>query len=129
MSSRFVDLQAEVIKACGKAEALPLIKLAAGDDVQGLGLDSILHGCQFFVLSGGTFAYALLPAGRELWIQAAGGKDAQDLTRLGLAAIEAQGKAARFESVGFQTRRKGLVKKAQALGYEIDGFILRKKIK
>lgn len=120
-----------MIRGASEAEALPLLELASGDDVQGLGLRNILHGCQFFILQStkGEFAYALIPEGRELWIQAAGGKAKVDLTHLGLGAIEGQAKAARFESVGFQTRRKGLVKKAQAHGYEIDGYILRKKIK
>lgn len=118
-----------MIRGATEAEVLPLLELASGDDVQGLGLKNILHGCQFFILQStkGEFAYALIPAGRELWIQAAGGKAKIDLTDLGLGAIEAQAKAARFESVGFQTRRKGLVKKAIAHGYEIDGYILRKK--
>lgn len=79
------------------------------------------------MLDGGGFAYALTAHGGELWVQAAGGNARADLTRIGLAAIEYQA-AGKFQSVGFQTRRTGLVKKAQALGYTIDGYILRKTL-
>jgi hypothetical protein len=107
-------------------EALPFLRLAEGDDVQGLGLENIVGGCIYFVLEN-DFAYALKRCGSELWVQAAGGRSAQDLTKVGLAKIESQA-AGLYESVGFQTRRRGLVRKAQREGYEIDGYIMRKKI-
>jgi hypothetical protein len=107
-------------------EALPFLRLASGDDVQSVGLENILDGCIYFVM-GDEFAYALKRQGDELWIQAAGGRSQQDLTKAGFANIEAQA-AGLYKSVGFQTRRSGLVKKAQREGYEIDGYIMRKKI-
>lgn len=113
------------------AAVLSLLELAAGDDVQGVGLLEIVSGCQFFRLSGlngAEFGYALRVAGSELWIQAAGGAAGIDLTKFGLASIEQQAIAAGLGSVGFQTRRRGLVRKAIAAGYQIDGYILRKKI-
>lgn len=116
------------INAASQQDVMPLLSLAAGDDVQGLGLEEILKGCQFFKLDnlpGVEMAYALKEAGSELWIQAGGGSASIDLTALGLAAIERQAVGG-FRSVGFQTRRKGLVKKAMRLGYVVDGFILRK---
>lgn len=109
---------------------MALLALAISDDVQALGLDSILANCHFFMLKGGEgveFAYALKPCGRELWIQAAGGRGKIDLTETGLRAVEIQAAGA-FSSVGFQTRRRGLVKKAKKAGYVVDGWILRKKI-
>lgn len=116
------------INAASREDVLPLLALALGDDVQGLGLDEIVRGCQFFKLQnlpGAEMAYALKAAGSELWIQAGGGSASVDLTALGLAAIERQA-AGGFKSVGFQTRRRGLVKKAMRAGYQIDGYILRK---
>lgn len=122
--------QKVTIQETTAAAVLSLLELAAGDDVQGLGVSNVVSGCQFFCLNGlqgAEFAYALRVAGSELWIQAAGGSAAVDLTRFGLAAIESQAKG-RFKTVGFQTRRRGLVAKAIKAGYEIDGYILRKKI-
>lgn len=106
-----------------------MLALAAGDDVQGVGLEQVLKNCVFFKLQGheSQLAYALVANGSELWVQAAGGSGALNLTALILHTTEAQAKGL-YKSVGFQTRRKGLVKKAQALGYEIDGYIMRKKI-
>jgi hypothetical protein len=117
-----------MILSCDKAEALPLLELAKADDIQELGLDNILSDCQFFRLDSaqGVFAYALKQVGNEIWIQAAGGMAKIDLTALGFKAIEQQAAAAGFKSVGFQTRRRGLVKKALAHGFKIDGYILRK---
>lgn len=119
-----------VLREVAAADVLPLLAQAAGDDVQGLGLAEIVNGCRFFAIEQGgavLLGYALREAGRELWIQAAGGVPGPlDMSLVGLAAIEQQ--AAGFESVGFQTRRRGLVRKAIKAGYEIDGFILRKKI-
>ena len=114
------------------ADALPLLSLAEGEDVQGVGLDVILHGCQCFALNGLSDVggvYALKPVGRELWIQAAGGKGAADLTLIMLTAIEQQAAAGAFRSVGFQTRRKGLIKKASRAGYLVEGVIMRKVLK
>lgn len=118
------------IRHATAAEAVPLLMLAAGDDVQGLGLADILSGCQFFILDGegNALAYAVKRCGSELWVQAAGGTGEADLTSLMIHNTEKQARAAGLSSVGFQTRRKGLVKKALQGGFFIDGFILRKKI-
>lgn len=118
------------IRPAGIEEVKPLLCLAMGSDVQGVGLDAILQNCAFFILDDekAQFAFALVAQGRELWIQAAGGKGEQDLTALGLDAIEQRAAVGRFASVGFQTRRVGLVKKALKHGYIIDGYILRKAI-
>lgn len=126
---RMADKPQEVIRTATQAEVLPLLRLAEGDDVQGLGLDAILKGCEFFILegSGDKLAFALSAVGSELWVQAAGGSGNRNLTRLILNTAEHLAKGT-HSSVGFQTRRRGLVKKAQALGYEIDGYILRKKL-
>lgn len=126
------NVSEQVIIEQTTAEAvLPLLGLAIADDVQGLGLSEIVGGCQFFRLQGlkgAEFGYALKVAGSELWIQAAGGAAKIDLTIFGLALIEQQAKGAALKSVGFQTRRRGLVRKAIKAGYQVDGYILRKKI-
>lgn len=119
------------IEQTAAGELLRLLGLAINDDVQGIGLLEIVRDCQFFRLqglSGAEFGYALKVAGSELWIQAAGGAAKIDLTVLGLALIEQQARNAHLKSVGFQTRRRGLVRKAIKAGYQVDGYILRKKI-
>ena len=124
-----MDSQAPVVRAASLADVRDLLALAEKDDVQRVGLDEVLTGCIFFMLDapGNRLGYALKPVGRELWIQAAGGEGAADLTSAGLTVIEGQA-VGLFESVGFQTRRAGLVRKAKKLGYIIDGYILRKTI-
>lgn len=123
-----MDAQKTVIRPATVAEALPILELAEKYDAQEMGLAKLLQNCQLFILDGSDsqMAYAVIPQGQELWIQAGAGRGAVDLTELGLASIEMQ--AVGFKSVGFQTRRRGLVKKAIALGYQIDGYILRKKL-
>ncbi|MDO9011331.1 MAG: hypothetical protein Q7U78_05925 [Gallionella sp.] len=119
------------ISEAGAAAAMPLLNLAIADDVQGVGLENIISGCKFFILSGvpgSKFAYAVKAAGSELWVQAAGGSGAVDLSAFGLAVIEQQAAAAGLGSVGFQTRRRGLVRKAARAGYQVDGYIMRKII-
>lgn len=108
------------------AQVRARLALAAGDDVQGLGLDRVFQACEFREC--GALALALVAMGRELWIQGAGGADSADLTQAGLAACEIEARGRGLESVGFQTRRRGLVKKAIKAGYEIDGYILRKRL-
>lgn len=122
------DVEIKVaFKQVTAADAMPLLLLAASDDVQGVGLSAVLDGCIFFMLSD-HLAYALKRVGNELWIQAAGGNSPLDLTAIALEQIEAQAVGI-YTSIGFQTRRRGLVKKAMRAGFVVDGYILRKKIK
>lgn len=77
-------------------------------------------------------AYILEASGAELWIALGAGRADLDVTAVGLALIEAQGRE--FDSIGFKTRRRGLVRKAQRHGYRVDAckdgiYTLRKRIK
>lgn len=111
------------------SEVLPLLELASADDVQRIGLKQLIAGCDCALVDveGGRFALALMRMGVELWIQAAGGKG-QGMTLEGLPVVEQIARQNGLESVGFQTRRPGLVKLARRAGYEIDAFVLRKKL-
>jgi len=90
--------------------------------------DMLARGLCFKVMHGGAIvgAYVLKIDGPEVWVMLAGGSASVDLSAHGLQLIEQQ--SAAFDSVGFQTRRRGLVKKAIKAGYEVHGYILRKKI-
>lgn len=93
-------------------------------------LDSLIRQGQCFkVMEGDTIvgAYVLKADGIECYVLAAAGRCDGDLTAAMLAFIEDNG--AEFDSIGFQTRRRGLVKKAQKHGYEIAGYIMRKKLR
>ena len=58
------------------------------------------------------------------WINAAGGGGGQNLCPAINAAVAGLGAT----SVGFQTQRRGLVRRAERLGYHVAGYILRRKL-
>ena len=70
--------------------------------------------------------YVLTVKNGVAWIDAAKGQGAADWTALLLPIVEAQAQG--LASVAFQTARPGLVKKAQAQGYDITGWVMRKRI-
>jgi len=66
--------------------------------------------------------------GPLLWVQAAAGAAADDLTSMGLELIEEMARKAECTHVGFQTARPGLVRKASRCGYQVAGWILKKEV-
>ncbi|MDP1978043.1 hypothetical protein [Undibacterium sp.] len=70
-------------------------------------------------------AYVTRDDNGELWVLAAAGRANTDLSLLIDHHLK---QATGYRSVGFQTARKGLVKKAKEQGYEIAGYILRRKL-
>lgn len=79
-------------------------------------------------------AYVLQRIERECFVLAAAGSVDFDLTAFGLALIEAH--AVGLDSVAFQTRRAGLIRKARRHGYVIAerlanglGYVMRKELK
>lgn len=68
-------------------------------------------------------------AARVCWVQAAGGAmPGVDLTRELLPTIERQAKGQGAGQVAITTRRRGLIKKLRAHGYQVTGVTLRKEI-
>jgi hypothetical protein len=61
------------------------------------------------------------------WISACMGSGPTPWARVLLPVIEQQ--ADGCSAVAFQTARRGLVRQAQAQGYEITGWIMKKKLK
>lgn len=121
-------------------EILPFVKLAARFDTTGGGVDvgAIAQNGRAFLLSEAgrdVLGYTLEVEGRCVWITSAAGRSAVDLTRLMHEVIEAQ--ADGFECIQFETRRRGLVRKAEKMGYQIvgeiakpgNGYIMRKNLK
>lgn len=94
---------------------------------------TLLQGCRCFLVHDGrniAATYALKGQGGEVWIQAAAGSARLDLCDL-LDDL-AQQHGAGFQSIGFRTYRRGLVKKARDRGYHVaddtDGYTMRKEL-
>ena len=124
-------------RGCGPDEVRAMLAPLESDKTDtGAGkysVESMIQRGQCFVVGGDTgqvAAYVLQAQGPELWVMAAaGGEQGTCVTTALTALIEAQARAHGFASVGFQTKRRGLVRKAEKLGYEVAGYIMRKKIK
>jgi hypothetical protein len=88
-------------------------------------LDGILARGQSFVLRNeegeAIGAYVLALRDGEVWISAAAGRADVDLTAAIAALVEDQ--AQQFDSIAFQTKRRGLVKKVQRLGFQAAGAV------
>lgn len=78
-------------------------------------------------LQDGRMVYVLELQGPALWITAAAGNTRQ-ATAPALRIIEHQARQAGAQSVNFQTARPGLVKRVQAAGYRVKGWVLEKAI-
>lgn len=116
------------------AEALPVLAPAARFATTGESIEHLAQAGHCFLLEEGgrpVCAWSLQAQGNELFILAAAGRAGCDLTEVGLTVIEQQAQG--FASVAFQTRRRGLMRKAQALGYQPagragNGVVMRKVI-
>jgi hypothetical protein len=92
----------------------------------------LLDGQPFAVRddAGVVGVYVLKGQDDQVWIQAAAGRAGVDLCDLFDDLIQRHG--AGFASIGFKTYRRGLVRKAQARGYQItgraDGYTMTKAI-
>jgi hypothetical protein len=125
--------QVEVRQATA-AEVLPFVLLAGLGASRGQCEEIAAAGVPFIVTEDGTPAFGLVlePCGPELVITAAGGRSQHfDLTRAGFALAELQGEG--FRAIRFETRRRGLVRRAERLGYALidkreSVYIMRKAI-
>lgn len=100
-------------------------------------IDTIAQrGEAFIAFQGGRplLGYVVEADGRELWVtSAAGNSESFDLTRALVVLAEAHGAA--FDTIRFNTVRRGLVRKAARFGFVADGrdrdgsYIMRKRTK
>ncbi len=97
---------------------------ATGDD-----LADIAWGGQCFeaTTEKAKAVYVVQVKNGNAWISACKGSGPVKWREVLLPIIEAQ--ATGCNSVGFQTKRKSLVNAAQEQGYEITGWIMKKKLK
>ncbi len=104
-------------RAC--LEQFKLIDPAGRDTVA-----DVVRGAQLVRLEtlAGAVVLAMRPIGACMWICAAAGRTARSVASEVLAWVEAQARAQGLRRVGFQTVRKGLVRRVTALGYEALPF-------
>lgn len=113
-------------------EIRPLLMKAAASKIDPAGkynIDLMMKSGQCWkIYENGVITGALVTRddNGELWIMAAAGYSPSDMTQI--MADHLLSISAGYRSIAFQTARRGLVKKIQAHGYEISGYILRKKL-
>lgn len=88
--------------------------------------------CRLMTLPAGRVVYCLTFAGPCAWIAAAAGVSDASVTAQGLQVIETSARTMGATSIGFQTARRGLVRRATACGYSSQckpgGWVLSKRI-
>lgn len=99
-----------------------------GPDMQS-SVQAIAESGACFTVDGqqGSAVYVLSIRGGTAWVQAAKGSGVVDWMQILPELIAAQ--CPDCHSIGFQTGRPGLVKKAKKQGFEVTGWILRKNTK
>lgn len=76
--------------------------------------------------TGAQAVYVMEVKNGVAWVSACKGNGPVDWTGALLPIIEAQARGC--AAVAFQTPRRGLVRRAQAQGYEVTGYILKKAL-
>ena len=115
----------------------PFLQRALAYDVDGSGASlEDLAGCAWFEVRDGVDlvgAFALevntYRSGHQVRVLAAGGAPGHDITGAIVDAVEREAReriGARV--IGCETKRRGLVKRLEAEGFHVAGFILRKAI-
>lgn len=94
------------------------------------GPEQLAEGGECFRLTtaSGEGVFVLSRAGDVLWIAGAGSCGGEGLTEAGLAAIERAARGQGCSAVGFQTVRRGLVRRAERAGYEVVGYLMKKAV-
>jgi hypothetical protein len=93
-------------------------------------LADALNGAACFAIENdnGKSVFAARLDGGKLWITAAAGSGRAAVFDSLESGIVKLAQAAKADKVGFQTARRGLVKKATNAGYIVTGYILEKAI-
>lgn len=84
--------------------------------------------CFRLTTADGSGVFVLSRAGDVLWIDGAGSCGGQGLTEAGLEVIERAARGQGCSAVGFQTMRRGLVRRAERAGFEVVGFLMKKAV-
>ena len=114
------DLAAALLVGC---ERLDPTGMSTAQDLRAM---TEAGQCYAATTDGAQAVYVVKVCNGVAWVDACKGAGAVDWSSALLPVIEAQAKG--LFSVGFQTARPGLVRKAKKQGYEVAGWILRKKL-
>lgn len=121
----------ESLTPISEAEAVEILRRDPVPDPTGQATpESMAASGQAFQLDagGGGGMFIVRKNGAQLWIEAGSGRAADDLTAIGLALIEEIAKSAGCDHVAFQTGRPGLMRKSASMGFEVAGWIMKKKV-
>lgn len=78
---------------------------------------------------GAVGVFVLRREGSVLWIDGAGARvHSRGLTEAGLTAFERIARGQGCTEIAFETTRRGLVKKSEAAGYSVAGYIMKKAV-
>lgn len=98
-------------------------------------VQSAVRGCSCWRLSSpaGSVVFALSVRDGRAWVHAAAGRTSASMTRATFDAIEAVARGAGATWLGFQTARRGLVRRARASGFlltqrALPGFAMEKTL-
>lgn len=99
-------------------------------EVGGVPLSELTEAGQAYRLTGpnGSGVFVLQRVGALLWVAAAQSAPASSMLGPGLAVVEQIARATGCKSVGFRTRRAGLIRQAIRAGFSIDRAELVKDI-
>lgn len=126
-----MDNQALSVRAATPLEVLPFVLDAMRYDT-GSGqcnAQQLIEQCDAYVIDQNNNSVAGLlmrRRGSEIYVVAAAGRANVDLSVV-IHNLVNQYKTEEIKSFSFTTKRRGLVRKAQKLGYKIDGYIMRKQ--
>lgn len=126
-------MAAVTVAVAAPAEVRDVLRLASSPKTDPHGrhcVDALmaLGQCWKFVEHGAiTGAMVTTDDDGELWVLAAAGRSPVDLVAVMADHLIAQADG-KYRSIGFQTARRGLVKKAEHHGYEVSAYIMRKTL-
>jgi hypothetical protein len=121
------------VEVAERSEVIGILRGAQTDktDPQRLfSVDSMVgRGTCWKVLDGGAIVGALLTSEDSgvLWVLIAAGRSEYDLVEV-MASFLAEQAKGRYTEIRFRTARRGLVRKAERHGYEVDAYIVKKKL-
>ena len=118
-----------IVRPIPAAQAAQALAAMAHLDPRGLATPAdVAQACQdceaLEVLDGqgGRAVVLVAKANGMHWIEAAAGEGGANLCATITEALDASG----ARSIGFQTKRRGLVRRAERLGYRVCGYIMRR---
>jgi hypothetical protein len=128
-----VHCQALTIRqALDTGRALQLMQAAA--DVAGVPVADMVQGCALFEIVDGAQVVGAFAArvdhyssGREITVTAAGAQTAAGSVEAVAAWADEQAERIGADSLTCTTRRRGMVRKLEKLGFECAGYVMTKK--